>query len=229
METALITGGAGRLGSAVARRLAADGWRVVIGDTDVGAARALAGALGGAPRAFASELDITKHDELKTVIAELARVHGPIKALVNAAGGRAGAAAGAFTESDPASWRPIIDLHLRGVFSACQAILPGMAAAGGGSIVLIAAAEGLRGDPDSAVFSAAKAGVIVLTETLVRECQPRAIRVNCLLPGDPRMFAKTGLNDDATDVAEAAAFLLSNRARRTTGACLDVTDGLALH
>lgn len=229
METALITGGAGRIGSAIARRLAAEGWRVIIGDNDVAAASALAATLGGMPRAIAAELDITAHDELKAKVAELARTHGPIGAFVNAAGGRFGSDAGPFTESDPASWRPIVDLHLRGVFNACQAVLPGMIATGRGSIVLVAAMEGLRGDPASAVFSTAKAGVIVLTETLVRECQPHGIRVNCLLPGDPRLFAATGVNDDAADVAEAAAFFVSDRARRTTGACLDVSNGLALH
>ena len=227
MATALITGGGGRIGAAIARKLAEDGWRVILGDKNIGAARRAADAIGA--NAIAIELDITAHEAFAACVAELSRAHGPIQALVNAAGGRMGTAMGPFCESDPASWRQIIDLHLRGVFNACQAVLPDMIAAGQGSIVLVAAMEGLRGDPMSAVFSTAKAGVIVLAETLVRECQPHGIRVNCVLPGDPRALAKTGVNDDAADVAEAAAFLVSDRARRTSGACLDVTGGLALH
>jgi NAD(P)-dependent dehydrogenase (short-subunit alcohol dehydrogenase family) len=229
METALITGGGGRIGAAIARKLAAEGWRVLLGDTNIAAARAVADSLGGAPKAIAAELDIIERETLRAKIADLAHAHGPIDALVNAAGGRSGAAAGAFCDSDPATWRTIVDLHLRGVINTCQAVLPGMIKAGRGSIVLVAAMEGLRGDQRSAVFSAAKAGVIVLAETLVRECQPHGVRVNCVLPGDPRELAKSGVNDDAGDVAEAASFLVSDRARRTNGACFDVTGGLALH
>jgi NAD(P)-dependent dehydrogenase (short-subunit alcohol dehydrogenase family) len=227
MDTALITGGGGRIGSAIAKKLAADGWKVILGDTDIDAARVAASAIGGS--AVAARLDITERESLAASIADLRRAHGPILALVNAAGGRVGTQLGPFCDSDPAGWRPIVDLHLRGVFNACQALLPDMIAAGRGSIVLVSAMEGLRGDPMSAVFSAAKAGVIVLTETLVRECQPHGIRVNCVLPGNPTVLAKTGVNDDAADLGEAAAFLASDRARRTTGACLDVTGGLALH
>jgi 3-oxoacyl-[acyl-carrier protein] reductase len=79
------------------------------------------------------------------------------------------------------------------------------------------------------VFSTAKAGVIVLTEALVRECRPYGIRVNSIVPGSSRLLARGRANDDADEVAEAAAFLLSDRAARTTGACLDVSDGFALH
>jgi NADP-dependent 3-hydroxy acid dehydrogenase YdfG len=145
MDTALISGGGGRIGAAIARKLAAEGWRVLIGDKDMAAARTVADSLGGAPKAIAAELDITQHEALGAKIADLARAHGPIMALVNAAGGRIGSAAGPFCDSDPASWRPIVDLHLRGVVNVCQAVLPGMIAAGRGSIVLVAAMEGLRG------------------------------------------------------------------------------------
>ena len=227
MDTALVTGAGSRIGSAVARKLAAEGWRVILGDADLAAASAAALAIGA--NASAAELDITDHDGFAAAVAALKRAHGPILTFVNAAGDRFGTEAGPFCESDPASWRPIIDLHLRGVFNACQAVLPDMIAAGRGSIVLVAAMEGLRGDPVSAVFSAAKAGVIVFAETMVRECQPHGIRVNCVMPGNPHVNAERGVNDDAPDIAEAVAFLASDRAERTNGACLDVTGGLALH
>jgi NAD(P)-dependent dehydrogenase (short-subunit alcohol dehydrogenase family) len=229
METALITGGAGRIGRATAGRLVSQGWRVVLADIDLAAAQDVAAALGRPSQIEPIGLDITQLDEVERAIAAALARHGSIAALVNAAGGRAGADTGSFTGSDPATWRPVIDLHLRGVINCCYAVLPGMIAAGRGSIVSVAAVEGLRGDPSSAVFSAAKASVIVLTETLVRECQPAGIRVNAVIPAPPGSRARSGLNDEADSVANAVAFLVSDAAAQTTGSCLDVSGGWALH
>lgn len=225
MKKLLITGGAGRLGGAIARRMAQDGWHIVIADRDGAAARALAGALWGTASIEAATMDVTDLAQVKATVAR----HGPFAGLVNAAGGRIGAEAGPFAESAPESWKSIVDLHLRGTLNVCYAVLPGMIAAKSGAIVSLAAVEGLRGDPRGAVFSAAKAGVVVLTETLVRECRPHRIRVNAIVPGHPPARLRDGNADDSEAVAAAAAFLLSDEASRTTGACLDVTGGWALH
>src|SRR5262249_43701489 len=108
MDTALITGGGGRIGGAVARRLVADGWRVVLADRDGDAAGRAAAAIGST--ASAVTLDITRLDDVRREIDAAVSRHGGIAALVNAAGGRTGAQAGPFMESDPASWRAIVDL-----------------------------------------------------------------------------------------------------------------------
>ncbi len=221
MNSVLITGGAGRLGSAIGKRLVADGWRVLLADKDGTAAEAAAKAIG----ATAITLDVTDLAAVERAAAQ----HGPFAGLVTAAGGRFGAQAGPFTESDPATWRAIVELQLKGVLNSCRSVLPGMIAAKRGGIVNIAAIEGLRGHPQGAIFSACKGGVIVLTETLVRECRPHGIRVNALLPGNPDSLAKSQAADDAADVAEMAAFLLSDKAARTTGATIDVTAGWSLH
>jgi NAD(P)-dependent dehydrogenase (short-subunit alcohol dehydrogenase family) len=223
MKRALITGGAGRLGSAIAKRLAADGWQVVLADKDGKAAEATAKAIG--TNATAIALDITDLAAIEQAVTQ----HGPFAGLVNAAGGRFGANVGAFTDSDPTTWRAIVELQLKGVLNSCRSVLPGMIAAKDGGIVNIAAIEGLRGHPQGAIFSACKGGVIVLTETLVRECRPHGIRVNALLPGNPASLAKSQAADDAADVAEMATFLLSDKAARTTGATIDVTAGWSLH
>lgn len=227
MKTALITGGAGRVGHAIARRLLYAGWRVLLADRDQAAARQAALGLGASAEAL--PLDVTRLESVKAAVADCIVRHGPIAALVNAAGGRTGADVGPFTDSDPATWRPIVDLHLRGVLNCCYAVLPGMIAAKGGAIVSVAAFEGLRGHKASAVFSAAKAGVVVLTETLVRECQPHGIRVNAVVPAPPEALARSRTNDDSSALADAVAFLVSDKAARTTGACLDVSGGWALH
>jgi NAD(P)-dependent dehydrogenase (short-subunit alcohol dehydrogenase family) len=104
-----------------------------------------------------------------------------------------------------------------------------MIAAQHGGIVSLAAFEGLRGDPECALFSASKAGVIVLSAMLVREVQPFGIRVNTVVPGNSQSLAKIGRTSDTAAVAEAVAFLLSDAADLTTGACLDVSGGWALH
>jgi len=229
MDTALITGGGGRIGRAVARRLVVDGWRVLVADLDGRAAEQSVAAAGGAQCASAITLDITRLDDVRREVDAAVGRYGPIAALVNAAGGRSGADAGPFMQSDPTGWRAIVDLQLRGVLNCCYAVLPHMIAAKRGSIVSVAAVEGLRGDPAGSIFSAAKAGVVVLTETLVRECNPSGIRVNAVLPGNPRSLARSGVDDDAGDVAETVAFLVSERSARTTGSCLDVSAGWALH
>src|SRR5690348_9730406 len=115
MKTALITGGAGRVGHAIARRLLYAGWRVLLADRNEAAARQAVLGLGASAEALA--LDVTRLESVKAAVADCTARNGPIAALVNAAGGRTGADAGPFTESDPATWRPIVDLHLRGVLN----------------------------------------------------------------------------------------------------------------
>ncbi len=227
MATALITGGGGRIAGAAGARLVRDGWKVLLADKDFGAAEAMARHIGAG--ASAVELDITNEDSVRQIVKSTIARNGPIDALVNAAGGRTGANVGLFTETSPDTWKPIIDLHLRGVLNICQALLPDMFERKRGAIVSLAAVESFRGDPMSAAFSTAKAAIAILTETLVRECQPYGVRVNAIIPGSPEALARSGNTDDSPEIAEAIAFLLSDRAARTTGACIDVSSGWALH
>lgn len=229
MGAALITGGAGRLGAAIAAKFAAEGRLAIIADKNAAAARDLASRLGPGTVAAPGSFDIVDLDATKAQVSDLVSRHGPIDALVNVAGGRTGAGVGLFTELDESHWKPLVDLHLRGVFNILQAVLPQMIERKKGSIILLAAVEGLRSDISSAVFSTAKAGVIVLVEALVRELQPQGVRVNCIVPGTPETLSAAGLVDDSAEVAEAVAFLASERARLTTGACFDVSNGIALH
>jgi NAD(P)-dependent dehydrogenase (short-subunit alcohol dehydrogenase family) len=113
-----------------------------------------------------------------------------------------------------------------------------MIAAKQGAIVSIAASRGLRGGPNASIYSAAKAGIIVFTQSIAQEVGRHGVRVNSIAPGnaearwkkdDADARSPLGRNTNAQDVGDAVAFLLSGRAAHITGACLDVSGGTALH
>ena len=228
MKNVLVTGGAGPFAKKIVQRLIDDKWHVLLSDADFDAVEAICNDFG-AEHASPMRLDASRLDDVKSVITKAVAERGAIVGLVNAYGNRDGADVGAFTELDPGYWRRVVDNNLRSVLNCCYAMIPHMIEVGGGSIVSLSAFEGLRGSPSGAVFSAASAGTIVFTQVLSRECLPHKIRVNSLLPPAPEI-AGARLNEDlALPVAEAVAHLLSDRAAATTGACLDVTGGIALH
>lgn len=227
MPAALISGGAGTLGSAIARRLAKDGWAVVLADINLPAAQSIAASIG--PQASAVWMDVTKLESVRACVDNLVARMGGIDAAIAAAGGRIGAEIGPFMEAPIATWEQIVELHLKGVLNLYQAALAHMRVKRSGALLAISAVEAYRGHPASAAFSTAKAGVAVLTETMVRECQPDNIRVNSIIPPTPDSLDRIGRDAGAVAIAEAAAFLLSERSPLTTGAALDVSNGWALH
>lgn len=227
MPVALISGGAGTLGVAAAQRLVQDGWIVALADIDLAAAERAAKSLGA--NASAVHMDVTKLSQVQDGVSHVVKLYGSVDAVIAAAGGRTGANVGAFTEAPVETWMQIIELHLTGVLNLYYATLPFMRERRSGALIAISSVEAYRGLPDSAVYSTAKAAVGVLTQTLVRECQPDSIRVNSIIPPTKESLAQSGRNDAQAVVAEAIAFLLSDKAALTTGAALDCTNGWSLH
>jgi len=225
---ALVTGGASGIGAAIARRLAAEAASVVIGDLNTEGAREVAGEFGGE----AVGLDVTEAASVAAVVEEL----GPFEILVNNAGMDE---FGFFTETDPAMWGRVIAVNLVGVLTCTHAVLPTMQQAGYGRIVSIASEAGRVGSKGSAVYSAAKGGVIAFTKTIARENARFAITANAIAPGPigeigerviETMRGATQLRrlGEPEEVAAAVAFLASDDASYVTGETLGVSGGLGM-
>lgn len=241
MGVAFITGGAGAIGRASARALVRDGWRVVLADIDGDELNRVAVDLGEQAVAGVFVLDVTDFDGVHSAVQQAAKVNGGLQGLVTAAGGGryiAGASKVLFIDSAPESWDRMIEVHLNGVYYACHAILP-VLYEGGGVIVNIASGAGLRGGANASHYSAAKAGIILFTQTMVLECAEYGVRINSIVPGnaearwkatdDGTTSAPLGRPTSAGDIGKAVAWLISDDASHVTGACIDISGGTTLH
>ena len=232
---ALITGGAGGIGSAIARELAALGYLPATTYlTSEDAAKALAAELGG----VALRCDVTDSAQVKAAFAALEAGPGLPEVLVNNAGR---AWRGLLQDMSDAEWRGVTSVALDGAFFCCREALPSMIRARRGSIVNVSSVWGEVGGSCEAAYSAAKAGLIGLTKALAKEVGPSGVRVNCVAPGciDTAMLAEFSAEDRAAmaedtplgrigtpeDVARAVAFLVSDRAAFITGQVLSVGGG----
>jgi 2-hydroxycyclohexanecarboxyl-CoA dehydrogenase len=236
---ALVTGGASGIGAAIARRLAAEGARVTIGDVNEEGAQAVAAEISGE----AVRLDVTDYESVKTAVEST----GTLDILVNNAGTDEFAF---FTYTDPDLWGRVVAVNLGGVFACTHAALPGMQQAGYGRIVNIASEAGRVGSKGSAVYSAAKGGVIAFTKAIARENARYGILANAIAPGPietpllmgAKEFGEIGEKVIETmksstqlhrlgqpeEVAAAVAFLCSEDASYVTGETLGVSGGLGM-
>ncbi len=124
--------------------------------------------------------DITDIARLQATLAEAADRHGPISVLVNNAANDLRHTTAEVTEE---LWTRMVDINLKAHFFACQAVVPGMAAAGGGSIINFTSVSYMMGNTGYPVYATAKSGINGMTRSLAREFGPDRIRVNALCPG----------------------------------------------
>jgi 2-hydroxycyclohexanecarboxyl-CoA dehydrogenase len=201
---------------------------------------------GGKAQAFAC--DITQRDQVDAAIAATQAAFGSIDVLVNNAGWDIFKP---FTKTVPAEWDKLIAINLVGALHMLHAVLPVMAAKGGGRVVNIASDAGRVGSSGEAVYAACKGGLISLSKTLAREHARHNITVNVICPGptdtalldgfkqgasnpDKLMeaFAKAiplGRIGQASDLAGSIAFMASDDAGFVTGQVLSVSGGLTMN
>jgi 2-hydroxycyclohexanecarboxyl-CoA dehydrogenase len=239
-KKALVTGGASGIGAAIARRLAAEGAQVTIGDLNLEGASEVAGEISG----LAIELDVT---DLASAQAAVDSAGAPIDILINNAGTDE---FGFFSQTTPEQWEKVIAVNLTGVLNCTFAALPGMQDAGYGRIVSIASEAGRVGSKGSAVYSAAKGGVIAFTKVMAREGARYGVTANAIAPGPietPLLMQATQFGEigekiietmkkgtqlgrlgQPEEVAAAVAFLASDDSSYVTGECLGVSGGLGM-
>jgi NAD(P)-dependent dehydrogenase (short-subunit alcohol dehydrogenase family) len=226
LRVAIVTGAAGVLGAAVARRLAADGRPVALVDV---AAREPAGPTGwpGERHAYFGNVDLTDLAATRTAFAEVEKRLGPCDTLVNVAGGFAWQRV---AEGDLEAWDRMYAINLRTAVVGCKALLPMLQRAGRGRIVNIGAGAAAKASAGMGAYTASKAGVQRLTESLAAELRDTGVTVNAILPGTIDTPANRRDMPDAdtsrwvapADIAEVIAFLVSDAAHAVTGAAIPV-------
>ena len=242
-RVAFITGGSRGIGRAVARRLAEEGCAVGI---DYLQAREQAQALvseltaRGCP-AMAVQADVSDREAVENMVRAASEELGPVELLVNNAGI---SHQGLFQDLDDGDWDRLLAVNLTGPRNAIGAVLPHMLSGKRGCIINISSIWGLRGGSCETAYAVTKAGIIGLTRSLALELAPSGIRVNCVAPGcvETDMVRRLGEETRSMlveetplgrlgrpeDIAEAAAFLASEKAAFITGQVLTADGGFTV-
>lgn len=240
---ALVTGAGAGIGLAIAKLFAAEGAHVWVTDVDGVAAESGAGAIRAAGgEATARTLDVSRGQDVRAVLRDLAQAHGRADVVVNNAGLNVRSDFRHLTDAD---WVKIREVNLDGVVRIARDAFELLKASGRGSLVNVSSIMGRRGLRQLAGYSATKGAVTALTKALAVEYAPYAIRVNALAPGfietalTERVLKNPAINKallDQTpmrrfgtgeDVARAALFLASDDAGYVTGAELTVDGGMS--
>ena len=244
IPVALITGGGGGIGGAVALRMAAAGMTVVVADYNHGTAEKIQEeitAAGG--KANALSVDVTQAREVKTLVTDVEKRFGQIDVLANIAGGSFYTKR--IEEFTWAEWKEVIDVNLKGTFLMSRQVAPIMRKQKRGRILNTASNYGITGSALRTPYAAAKAGIIAFTKSLAQELAPYGILVNTVAPGPtdtPRVMGKEtrqarqqrwshiplGRTGKPEDVAEAFYFLTTPESAWITGQTFHVNGGVVM-
>lgn len=239
---ALVTGSSRGIGRAIALQLAQNGYAVAVNGRSPESLQAVAAeiiARGGDAKGYVC--DVTDAEAVARMGDAVERELGTVTALVNNAGI---AQQKLLTDVTDTEWRRMMATHVDGAFYTCRRFLPGMIRRQTGSIVNISSMWGQVGGSCEVPYSAAKAALIGFTRALAKEVGPSGIRVNCVAPGVIQTDMMAGFDEAALqelreetplcrlgtvqDVAQAAAFLLSDAAGFITGQVLAPNGGMII-
>ncbi len=238
LKRALVTGGSGGIGSAISRRLAADGFSVIIhANLNLAIAQALAASIvaeGGQAQAVAFDVtDASSTDDALQALLE----HGPVQVLVNNAGIHDDAV---FPGMRLAQWQRVLDVSLNGFFHVTQPLTLPMIRTRWGRIITITSVAAVAGNRGQVNYSAAKGALHAATKSLALEVASRGITVNAVAPGiiDTAMAQGSFSADDiarmvpmkragrAEEVADLVGFLASERAAYISGQIISINGGM---
>lgn len=244
-KIAVITGGAGGLGSATAERFVSEGATVVVADVAEARAKDVAAAIGGG--SIGLHFDCGDPASIEAGIAETIARFGKIDILFN----NAAATSLEIQQQDRtavdtpiALWDMIMAVNVRGVMLGCKYAIPHMIAAGGGSIINTASDSGLAGDNVRIAYGTSKAAVIGMTKYVAAQHGRQGIRCNAILPGPiindslaqfPDLVARikrqalTSRIGIPADIAAMAAFLAADESAYVTGQAYSVDGGHLAH
>jgi NAD(P)-dependent dehydrogenase (short-subunit alcohol dehydrogenase family) len=221
----LVTGGAGGIGAAVARRFAAAGGRVVVADIDEKAGEAVASEVDG----LFVRTDVSSEDDNRAAVAALSEFGGLDLVHLNAGTGGAG---GAGSDFDLDRYRQTLAVNVDGTMFGLRAALPALAAGGGGAVVVTASLAGLAPATFDPVYSATKHAIIGLVRSLAPAWSAAGVTINAICPGFVATPLITGLRPlidqgglAVADPAEVAAAVESLAASGVTGEAWTIQAG----
>jgi NAD(P)-dependent dehydrogenase (short-subunit alcohol dehydrogenase family) len=246
-KVALVTGGASGIGRATARMLARDGARVGLCDRQVELGLetvSLIEEAGG--DALFVEADVSRAGDMQACVQAVVERYGALHCAVNNAA--AGAGFQLLEDLPEAGWDRVMDVNLKGVWHGLRFQVPAILASGGGAIVNVASVSGMRGEATQAAYSASKGGLIALTKSAAAELAQRGVRVNAVCPGGIRTpaiatyFERVPEAERASiathamrrlgepdEIADAIAYLCSERASFVTGHAMVVDGGVLVN
>lgn len=244
-KVAVVTGAGGGIGSAIARRLCAEGAFVIVTDVNAEAAsQVVTGIEAEGFSAIAITADISKKASCFELIEDAFGLKGRIDVLVNNAGVNKRGSLLSLTDED---WDLSFTVNLDSMFHLCRAALPHMIAQGGGAIVNTASQWGLYPAPNHIAYNTTKAAVAAFTQNLARDYAPDKIRVNAVCPGEihtPMLEAGVkrsgrtiadldklvpfGRIGKPEEVAALVAFLASEEAAFICGSLVEITGAQAV-
>ena len=241
-RVALVTGAAQGVGEEITARLLAAGTRVAAIDRNAETLDGLVGRYGSGPGLHPVVADVRFRSQLEDAVTSTLEAFGRIDVLVNNAGRWTVAP---FVASDPAAWDDDLAINLLGPLHLTQLVVPHMISSGWGRVVSVVSDSGRVGEPNVAVYSAAKAGLAGFSRSLAKEVGRHGVTVNCvslsttLSPGgratfDESQFAKMtrrypmGRLGEPADAAAAVLFFAGDDAGWVTGQVLSVNGGYAM-